>query len=464
MEETSASPVAASRATSAALRAATSSSSPSKRRRKQTTPSWAGESSSSSGVSRTRRSASTARSSARSIAARNASSPNVWIESQTFSARQPRVSCSPRSEKLTSPLVRRRVAQVVGRDLERAPQQVPLAHQQRAALDRLVEPLVRIERDRVGRLDPAQRRTSALGQRREAAVGGVDVQPHAVLAADLGELAQRIDRAGVGRARGDAREQRRAAGRDVGLDRARERRRRQPQVLPAGQDAQLVGPEAEQPRRAGDRRVRLVGRVGDDAVAHRPCSASRAHASAVMLAAEPPLTSTPAGAAVVAEPVLEPVEHGQLDLARAGRLHPAADVHVQRAGDEVAERARERLAGGDEGEVARMVGAAHERQHVGGEPLQRVGPRRGRRRLGEPRAHLLRRGPAQRRDRRVGEPVGEQVDDAVAERPHLFGRHAKRVRHRANLPVRASGYPPSGDGGIFVSPVICGIRMPSSSA
>ena len=92
------------RATSAALaRQLVLVATPSKRRRKQTMPSCAGSSSSSSGVSRTRCSASRARSSERSIASRNASSPNVWIESQTFSARQPRVSCRPRSEKLTSP-------------------------------------------------------------------------------------------------------------------------------------------------------------------------------------------------------------------------------------------------------------------------------------------------------------------------------------------------------------------------
>ena len=50
------------------------------------------------------------------------------------------------------------VLEVVGDDLERPPQLRALADEQRAALDRLVEPLVRVERDRVGELDPAQRR------------------------------------------------------------------------------------------------------------------------------------------------------------------------------------------------------------------------------------------------------------------------------------------------------------------
>ena len=59
-----------------------------------------------------------------------------------------------------------------------------------------------------------------------------------------------------------------------------------------------------------------------------------------MFAAEPPVTSAPAALARVADPLLEPAEHLELDLARPGRLHPGAGVDVARAGDQVAERAR----------------------------------------------------------------------------------------------------------------------------
>jgi len=67
------------------------------------------------------------------------------------------------------------VLQIVRRHLKGRAQRAVLAHEQRAALVGLVEPLVRIQRDRVGRLDPAQQVAPALGQRREAAVCRVDV-------------------------------------------------------------------------------------------------------------------------------------------------------------------------------------------------------------------------------------------------------------------------------------------------
>ena len=111
------------------------------------------------------------------------------------------------------------VAEVVGQHLERGPQRPPVAHEHAAALERLVEPLVRVERDRVRKLDPGQQ--GAICEGREAAVGPVHVQPHAALAAGLGKLGQRVDRARVGRPGVRGQEERRAAGRDVGTHRRR---------------------------------------------------------------------------------------------------------------------------------------------------------------------------------------------------------------------------------------------------
>ena len=115
------------------------------------------------------------------------------------------------------------VEQVVGRDLEGAPQQRAVAHEEAAALVRLVEPLVRIERDRVCELDPGERLAAALGQRREAAVGGVDVQPRAALAADLGDLGSGSIAPVLVLPPLDGDEERPAAGGPVGFDRRGER-------------------------------------------------------------------------------------------------------------------------------------------------------------------------------------------------------------------------------------------------
>ena len=67
---------------------------------------------------------------------------------------------------------------------------------------------MRVERQRVRVLDSGERLPSALGEHGEAAVRGVDVEPDAALAAEGRQLRERIDRAGVRRARGEGEERR----------------------------------------------------------------------------------------------------------------------------------------------------------------------------------------------------------------------------------------------------------------
>jgi hypothetical protein len=59
---------------------------------------------------------------------------------------------------------------------------------------------VRIERHRVGALKAGQHCFPRGGQRGEAPVGRVDVQPEPFGGTDIGQAGQRIDGAGVGRA------------------------------------------------------------------------------------------------------------------------------------------------------------------------------------------------------------------------------------------------------------------------
>ena len=210
--------------------------------RKQTMPSDGGAISSSVSLASIRRARAAARSSVRSIAARNASTPKYRSEIQSLSARPMRVSCRPWSEKLTS-LVGRRARPAGSRGaISNARRSAwPVAHEHAAALERLVEPLVRVERDRVGELDAPAARAAALGQRREAAVGPVDVQPDAVLAAELGELGSGSTAPVFVAPAARRDEQRRRPARDVGLDRRGERAGREPERVVDRQHAHLAG-------------------------------------------------------------------------------------------------------------------------------------------------------------------------------------------------------------------------------
>ncbi|MEP6666204.1 MAG: hypothetical protein ABJA81_07145 [Nocardioidaceae bacterium] len=96
------------------------------------------------------------------------------------------------------------VLQVRRVDLEGLLQQVPLTHQNGAALERLVEPLVRVEGHRVREVQPGQRCAPALGECGERAVRAVDVQPDAALVADTCKLGQVVDRPQVALATGQA--------------------------------------------------------------------------------------------------------------------------------------------------------------------------------------------------------------------------------------------------------------------
>ena len=116
---------------------------------------------------------------------------------------------------------------------------------------------MRVERDRVGELEPAHLRSSPVAEDGEAAVGRVHVQPHAVSRADLGEPRQRVDGAGVRRARRLRRRRADAGLRRVGLDRGGQRLRDEAVIGVDRQHAHVFRPEPEHARaRAGDR-VRL---------------------------------------------------------------------------------------------------------------------------------------------------------------------------------------------------------------
>ena len=139
------------------------------------------------------------------------------------------------------------VGEVIGVDRERLLEAATVAHEHAAALDRLVKPLVWIKRHRIGALDAGQRLATPLGQRGEPTVGGIDMEPQTLVAAEVGEGVQRIDGAGVRRAGVGRDDQGVPAGLGVGIDRAGQRIEPDPMGVIRRQHAQLVGTEADQP-------------------------------------------------------------------------------------------------------------------------------------------------------------------------------------------------------------------------
>ena len=66
-------------------------------------------------------------------------------------------------------------------------------HQDAASGVRRVHPLVWVEGDRVGALDPSEERTKVVGQHGRPSVGRVDVEPQAFFLADPRDLLERVD-------------------------------------------------------------------------------------------------------------------------------------------------------------------------------------------------------------------------------------------------------------------------------
>jgi hypothetical protein len=144
---------------------------------------------------------------------------------------------------------------------------------------RQVEPLVAVDRDRVGELQPVDQRRGARAHAEERAERSVDVQPDALLLANARDRAQGIARAGVGRARVGDRDRGVDAGRAIAPDRVGERLGIEPEIGVDRDPADAVGAEPERPQRLHVRVVELGAAVDRDL---RQC----AHAGTVDVDAE----------------------------------------------------------------------------------------------------------------------------------------------------------------------------------
>ena len=155
---------------------------------------------------------------------------------------------------------------VLGRPMERVEEVLAATHDERADVVGLEEPLVRIDRDRVGELEAGHALRVARRQPRGAAVGGVHVEPQPSASRESRERRDVVDRAGVRRPGDGADRERRQPRRAVRRDRGGDRLGPQPEPVVGGDHAQRVLREPEDVEPAPDREVRLVARVDAHAV------------------------------------------------------------------------------------------------------------------------------------------------------------------------------------------------------
>ena len=152
-------------------------------------------------------------------------------------------------------------AQVLRDDREGRPQVVGARRVEDAAVHRRQEPLVRVHEQRIGPLATVQHVAQRRGDGGRASVGGVDMQPHAVLGAHVGGGGHGVDARGRGGADGGDHGDRPPARAHVGGHRLAQRIGPHP-VLGVGLDLhEPVTPEAEHDAGLLDRRVRLGGGV-----------------------------------------------------------------------------------------------------------------------------------------------------------------------------------------------------------
>ena len=193
-------------------------------------------------------------------------------------------------------------AQVLGDEAERVAQVVGAAAEERRAVNRREEPLVRVDAERVGPLPAGEERPQLRAHGGAPGVGGVDVQPGAGLPAAVGELRHGVDR---GRRR---RPDRRDNGTGVG----------QVELVEAHREALVArhGPELEleQACRLRRRRVGVLG-ADDDAPARcrRACSRERGDE-----ARRRRVLDVPVEALRQPEQVCEPRERHLLELLQGG--------------------------------------------------------------------------------------------------------------------------------------------------
>ena len=178
-----------------------------------------------------------------------------------------------------------------------------------------------------------------LDQPRGRAVRAVDVEPQALAVAQVGEIVERIDGAGAGRAGRADDAERRQPDLAVDVQRGVDRGGLEPVVGVGAQHAQVGRVEAEHAPRLQDRAVRVLGDVARWTGRARRRDAARAAASAVSVPTEPPLTRIPSVSAGI--PIQSRIQSSTASSSADApdAAGPAPGEHVVAGADQVREHA-----------------------------------------------------------------------------------------------------------------------------
>ena len=139
-----------------------------------------------------------------------------------------------------------------------------------ARRDGLEEALVEVDGHGAGALDAVEQVAAGGGDEQAAAVGGIDVQPHVGVLADVGDRRERVDAAAVGGAGGRDDAHRHLAGVDRVAQGVREGVGEHAAVGVGGDGEDGVVAEPEEPGGLLDAEVARCGRDDDELVQRRP--------------------------------------------------------------------------------------------------------------------------------------------------------------------------------------------------
>ena len=313
------------------------------------------------------------------------------------------------------------VLQVGRHDAESRFEPAGVAREETAGFVRLEEPLVGIECEAVGTLDPFEQGPGLRVQHREPAVRGVDVIPDSLVTRDFRQLGQRVDASRIRRSGGgDQAEGLKAVG-AVLTDGRDETRRPDSERVVGGHGADEPGVDPGDAGSAAHRGVRLFGPVDRSPrrIPRRLPSGDDGDEVGRRAAAR----EEPAATFRIPHPLPEPVRDRELDLGGSGRLQPGPLEDVVAIDQKAGQHRRPGRARGDEGEEAGVVDASGKRQHVAQDGIEQFGQfaacfrwRAVQHRFGDVAGRSLPRGPIAE----AGPPLHDRVHDRVSRAPHFL--------------------------------------------
>ena len=259
----------------------------------------------------------------------------------------------PKLAEIDALLVRLHGRHVARRHRVRPPQRPRIPHDEAPCSIGQKEPLVRIQRDGVGLLDPAERRPPPLGEREEPPVGRVHMEPETPRSRHAGDRGEIVHSPSVGGAGVGHKEPRREPVAQVPLDGLLQSGDLESKQRVCRERADALRQDPREERRLEHGVVGLVRSVDDPPLELRrePLAPRRDERDEV--GHGPAGGEDPARAGRQPHDAAQPLDHCLFELHEGGRGEPHARVPVRREGDEIRHGGLEEAAAGDVGEVAR---------------------------------------------------------------------------------------------------------------